>query len=50
MQKVIIFVFLVLILICSCSKPSENVDDLINEANLLWDGKQYTDPQKRWIF
>ena len=46
MKKIVILFFLVLTLICACSKSSENAEDLINEANLLWDGKQYTDPQK----
>jgi tetratricopeptide (TPR) repeat protein len=46
MQKTVIFFFLVLALMCSCSKTSENADELINEANLLWDGKQYSDPGK----
>jgi len=46
MQKIIISILLILTFICSCSKTSENPEDLINEANLLWDGKQYTDPAK----
>jgi len=46
MKKIVILMFVVLALICSCSKSPENADDLINEANLLWDGKKYSDPQK----
>jgi tetratricopeptide (TPR) repeat protein len=46
MQKIIISILLILTFICSCSKINEKPEDLINEANLLWDGKQYTNPKK----
>ena len=46
MQKAIISILIILAFIFSCSKMNEKPEDLINEANLLWDGKQYTDPQK----
>ena len=46
MQKAIISILIILAFICSCSKMNEKPEDSINEANLLWDGKQYTESRK----
>jgi len=46
MRKIIVLIFLVLTFICSCSEKRETAEDWINKAQLLWNGKQYSDPQK----
>jgi len=46
MCKIIIPIFLVLTFLCSCSEKSETALDWIYKAQLLWDGKQYTDSKK----
>jgi tetratricopeptide (TPR) repeat protein len=46
MRKIIICIFLVLTFICSCSEKNETAMDWINKVKPLWNGKQYTDPNK----
>lgn len=45
MRKIIISIFLVLTFFCSPAMSSTAMD-WFNKAQALWDGKQYTDPQK----
>jgi tetratricopeptide (TPR) repeat protein len=46
MRKIIICIFLVLALICSCSEKNKAASDWLEKEKALWDGKQYTDPEK----
>ena len=46
MRKIIVFIFCVLIFLCSCSETGKSAEDWISRAHLLWDGKQYTEPNK----
>ena len=46
MRKIIIPIFILMIILCSCSGKNKMANDLINKVNALWDGKEFTDPQK----
>jgi len=46
MRKIIVPIFLILIFLCSCSGKSETAGDCVNKANALWNGKEFTEPQK----
>jgi tetratricopeptide (TPR) repeat protein len=43
---IFIFIFIFLTLICSCSEKSKNASYWIEKGKKLWNGKQYTDPEK----
>ena len=46
MRKFIILIFLFLIFICSCSEKSKPASYWIEKGKELWNGKQYTNPEK----
>ena len=46
MYRFIVSIFLFLTLLCSCSVKNETAADWINKADALWNGKEYTKPQK----
>ncbi len=46
MQKIIFLIFLILTFICSCSESNKTASDWLEKEKALWDGKQYTDPEK----
>ena len=46
MYRIIVPIFLLLTFLCSCSEKSETAAEWINKANALWNGKEFSEPQK----
>lgn len=46
MYRIFVLIFLVSAFLCSCSGKSETATEWINKANALWNGKEFSEPQK----
>lgn len=46
MRKFITFLFIASILICACSDGNKTAAEWLKMEQALWDGRQYTDPEK----